>query len=349
MAARRSRWLSWVKVLVAVGLLAFVFLSGKIDLGEVRQSLSRWPYLLAAVLGIAVVFAFGILRWWLLLRSQGIKITFRETVAVSFIGYFWNMVMPGAVGGDLVKAYYVARRRPGKRIEAVSTIALDRLIGLFAMLTISGTAALVVPEIGFDLDPRFSRLSKLVLLLVGAGAVGTAAVLLLDLRRFGFLADGEAGPIRSGVRRVYNSVWLYREKKLVLLLAYLCSVGGHTFNIIIHVFLAQALGATNMGAAMYVYLIPIALVGNGLPIAPGGWGIGEAWYDFLFKIATGKTNNVGSEIALLMHLSFNFWNLLGFFAYIGHRGEVDEARRLAEAEAGGEGDPPPEAPDPNAL
>ena len=340
MAARRSRWLSWAKILVAVGLLAFVFLSGKIDLGEVQESLrTRWPYLVAAVAGVALVFAFGILRWWLLLVSQGIDITFRETFTVSFIGYFWNMVMPGAVGGDLVKAYYVARRRPGKRIEAVSTIALDRLIGLFAMLTISGAAALIVPEIGFGHDPKFEYLSKAVLILVGLGAVGTATVLIFDFRRFWFLAGGDAGPVLAGIRRIYNSIWLYREKKLVLLLAYLCSIGAHTCNIVIHVFLARALGVTGMSPAMYIYVIPIALVGNGLPIAPGGWGVGEYWYDFLFEIATGAAKNQGSEIALLMHLSFNFWNLLGFFAYLGHRSEVDEARQLAEAE--GEGEPEP--------
>lgn len=100
-----------------------------------------------------------------------------------------------------------------------------------------------------------------------------------------------------------------------------------------------------MTVPQYLYVIPLGLVVNGLPVAPGGWGIGELGYGLLFEIALGDEDgaegpddgpeNIGSELALLMHLSFTSWNLLGVFFYVGHRREVEEARRMAEEEPSG--------------
>jgi len=76
------------------------------------------------------------LRWWLLLRSQSIFIDFWAAVRLYLLGWFYNNFMPGSVGGDLLRAWYVTKHTP-KKFEAVLSVFVDRLIGLLSTLVIA--------------------------------------------------------------------------------------------------------------------------------------------------------------------------------------------------------------------
>ena len=82
-----------------------------------------------------VVVAF---RWWILLRTQKVFITFWTAVRLNFLGLFYNNCMPGAVGGDLVRAWYVAKHTH-RRFEAALSVFVDRIIGLVSTLVIAVT------------------------------------------------------------------------------------------------------------------------------------------------------------------------------------------------------------------
>ena len=46
---------------------------------------------------------------------------------------FFNAFLLGSTGGDLLKAYYAARETHHKKTEAVVTVFVDRIIGLFSV------------------------------------------------------------------------------------------------------------------------------------------------------------------------------------------------------------------------
>ena len=68
-------------------------------------------------------------RFVWLLRAQGIYIGYWEGIKLTYAGNFFNFVMVGTTGGDLFKAFYVAQHTRYK-LEAVTTIFLDRVVGL---------------------------------------------------------------------------------------------------------------------------------------------------------------------------------------------------------------------------
>ncbi len=76
------------------------------------------------------------LRWWLLLRAQSIFIGFWAAIRLYFLGWFYNNFMPGSVGGDLVRAWYVTKHTD-KRFEAALSVFVDRAIGLLSTLIIA--------------------------------------------------------------------------------------------------------------------------------------------------------------------------------------------------------------------
>jgi len=106
------------------------------NLADTFAAIDLW--ILVVCLSIFIVGQLIIaLRWWLLLRSQGIFISIAAAVKLHFLGLFYNNFMPSSVGGDLIRAWYVTRHTD-KRLEAALSVFVDRVIGLFSTLVIAG-------------------------------------------------------------------------------------------------------------------------------------------------------------------------------------------------------------------
>ena len=86
--------------------------------------------LLVAILAISISFA----HWCLLVRCQGIQLSMLEAHRLGAICFLLNFVSVGSVGGDLFKAIFLAKRRPGKRVQAVASVLVDRGVGLYGLL-----------------------------------------------------------------------------------------------------------------------------------------------------------------------------------------------------------------------
>lgn len=95
---------------------------------------SKALLLLAVLLHFPVTFLQGIRLQWLL-GVQGIRIRYWECIKLSFAGNFLNFATPlGSNAGDVFKAYFVTAHTQHKT-EAVTTIALDRALGLGTLIT----------------------------------------------------------------------------------------------------------------------------------------------------------------------------------------------------------------------
>ena len=71
---------------------------------------TRWAYFLPSLLCVGATVTLGAWRWHLLLRAQGIAVTFGKTFQISMIGQFFNGFLLGSTGGDVLKAYTVHAR-----------------------------------------------------------------------------------------------------------------------------------------------------------------------------------------------------------------------------------------------
>ena len=93
--------------------------------------------LIIALGGLSLTFV----RWFFLVRAQDIPFKLRDSFRLGFIGYFSNFLSLGVVGGDAIKAVFISRERPEKKPEAVSSIVLDRVMGLYALTIVCAIAA----------------------------------------------------------------------------------------------------------------------------------------------------------------------------------------------------------------
>src|SRR5205823_14676338 len=86
-----------------------------------------------------------ILRWNLLIGALGLSFSVRETLRAGFLGYLANLMPFGLVAGDSLKAVMLIHRNPGRKTEAVATVIVDRVLGLFALLLLAAVASLLMP------------------------------------------------------------------------------------------------------------------------------------------------------------------------------------------------------------
>ena len=113
---------------------------------EIFKGLNLW--ILAIAIGFLIINQIiTASRWYLLLRLQSIDIGLGAAIKLTFVGFFYNNFLPGSVGGDVLRAWYVTKHTP-KRLEAVLSVFVDRAIGLGGLLVMAIIAYLLFPKTG---------------------------------------------------------------------------------------------------------------------------------------------------------------------------------------------------------
>lgn len=304
-------------------------------------------WLAAGVLLFGLTSHFGIARWWLLLRQQGIRISFWEAHRLTFIGFFFNNVVPGATGGDVVKAVYAARRTE-KRTEAVLTVLVDRLTGIVGLAWIAGFVLLT--RLG---EPAYRELAIFIFGFLGFFAL--SCVLFFSRRLRAILqVDRIAAklPFSGLFKRIDEAAYVYRYQKKGLLVALLLSFGNQLAIQLIMVLFASALHVTTRtGEPLpiwdYMVVLPAAWMVSALPLLPGGWGVRESAFAVGFHLV-GVGRNAAVALSVMGGMTMIFWSLLGGLYVILDRGAISQAAAAAQAleeDAPATGDDPEEDPE----
>src|SRR5213593_3485428 len=159
--------------------------------------------LLLSVLFMGLTILLGVVRWRMVLHVHGIHLSLGRSSEISFVAHFFNSFLLGSTGGDLMKAYYAARETHHKKTEAVVTVFVDRLIGLWAMLLFA--TIMILPN--WSLLVSHSRLRPLAALIVVMMIACTAVVVLAF---WGGVSRAWSGA-RPWLRRLPKGEWIERS------------------------------------------------------------------------------------------------------------------------------------------
>src|SRR5207253_9972745 len=100
---------------------------------------AQYHWVIIGILAYVVVEIAAAFRWHVLLKVQGIHLSFPRLLGLFLIGMFYNQFLPGGTGGDIMKSYYLLKETPDKKAGALLAVVLDRFIGLVALVAITGT------------------------------------------------------------------------------------------------------------------------------------------------------------------------------------------------------------------
>ncbi|MBI4614920.1 MAG: flippase-like domain-containing protein [Planctomycetes bacterium] len=269
--------------------------------------------LLAGLAIYGIVNGFALIRWRLLLSSQGIAVRLRDIFRWHFIGLFYNAFLPGLTGGDLVKAYYVVRHAHGARAAAAVTVFIDRVIGILAMATLAGLVLLFY--LG---DPRLREAAIVIYVFLGSALTGAGLFFSKRVRRLVRLDKLiDLLPLSGLVRKVDEAVFLFRYRKRAVLSAFALSIVCDCVLVLVNYSYGQSLGIEGVGLGPYCVFIPTILILSAIPISVGGFGWGEAMYLHFFTAvapagaAASDLGNRAVAMSLLFRLTGVAWSLIG--------------------------------------
>lgn len=277
---RAGRW--WpglLKAAAGLALLAALYFWGRIDLAALA-SLGSAPWTVAlCALVLFLLLPLSALRWGLLLRALGVPIAFAKLFHFVSIGMVVNLFLLGSMGGDAARGIYAWRAVGGGSARIAISLVADRLVGLFALVSI---AALFAAFNWHRMQhvPALAALGVLLFLLL-AGAVAGAVALLFASRLVQPLEERLSGwprlALLSGHAR--DLLHLVLTHPWQLLAAFAISLAIHGCVVAGAIVIAGTTGIGQLAPADYMFAVPLTLVANAIPLTPNGIGVGEAAFD----------------------------------------------------------------------
>jgi uncharacterized membrane protein YbhN (UPF0104 family) len=282
---RRSRLRLFVNlalVALAFGLLGFVIYQKSDKIHEVfsRKLDLRWLVAAEAIFLTALVSTF--VRWYLLVRVIDPRFTFRAAVLLGFIGNVYNLVIPGAVGGDLIKAGYLVGMEI-KKTQAVASMVIDRILGLLGLFVLASAAG-VFTWGGAPTDVRTLivaawtalALGVIVLALIFSQAVSRAFPQLLTNR-------SRLSLIATELREMSRT---YRGRLDVIAGALALATFNHSLNVVAFYLIGKMLYGDSMSTTLgqHFLMVPLLLFTTAVPLPFGALGLTEEVGEQLFKL-----------------------------------------------------------------
>lgn len=262
---------AWRIVRAVVTIAALAWVLSRVDLDAVGAAFLRVSGL-AFALAIAITFVnlgVGTIRWRALIAAYGAPRapSLAHLYRIYLIGFFYNVWLPGGVGGDVVRG--VATREAfgaSGATGAVATVFVERVLGLVGLLLIVGTATIAHPIEGVEG----------VLLWSGLGiAAGAAAVLGVAIGRS--LARHLPRPvarIAERLPRIERPAPFALALALSLVTQTLVALTGHVFVASLH---------PELSIATSFAIVPLAMATAYIPITAGGAGAREAAFQELYS------------------------------------------------------------------
>ncbi len=297
----------------------------------------QWKSLLPALLLLIGCTLVIITRWHLLLNAAGCPTRWTKVLRVTYVGLFFNLILPGVNGGDLARAYWMIKGHPERKASALMSVFMDRFLGLFAM-------ALLATLTIYTTDGRFDKLKLPVTLFTSAMLIGGLVMVHPWLRSHlsvNKLLDRL--PASEKLHALDAALRHYGTMPKVLLGSILLSVANHLGAAASLYVLGHAFGDTHS----FLDWIVIATVMNtlsALPLSPGGLGVGEVLAGSLLRLAGGSFT-IGVAASITYRLGMFSLGLLGGLLLLlpggaAMREEWHQAEALAESEDDATLDPP---------
>ncbi|SHJ91605.1 hypothetical protein SAMN04488007_1936 [Maribacter aquivivus] len=133
MAKLNKKVTTGLKVLISAVLIYFIFT--KINVSEIKDILmkSNPLYLILAAIFFILSKFIGAIRLNLYFHRLNIMLTNTSNFKLYLLGMFYNLFLPGGIGGDAYKGYILKKTFDVKTKRMVSVLVLDRLGGLLLL------------------------------------------------------------------------------------------------------------------------------------------------------------------------------------------------------------------------
>lgn len=228
--------------------------------------------LLLAFLAVSAAVVVSVIKWGVILSGRGHRLPALRLLRHYLVGLFFNNLMPGAVGGDAVRAWATSRDT-GEVPEAVASVLSERLIAGAGLGLTAATGLFFMPDAARFAWPVAAFL-----------ALNLALIGLFMLPRLSETAVRAVLPPRWTGDAVVQTLRALRAtlcdwKIVVPVLALSVVFQGFVAAVNAALFLAMGL---DVGLGPCLIFTPMIFALAMLPLSLSGFGVREAAYAYFF-------------------------------------------------------------------
>ena len=298
---------------LAITAIILAILAMGIDMGESARAIASIDLrYLALVLGlVAIDRMVMILRWILLLRASGITISTGDAARLFLVSSFIGSFLPAGVGADAARAYGLSRETTSGS-EALASVAVDRILGVFSIVVMSMVGVLAWAPARED----WRIAAAILTLTIACSAVFWAS----DWLRLAIPDAHHDHSIARRVLRLSDAVGRYSGRSGVLANVIAWSLFVQLLRITQAYFLGIGLGIT-VPYSYYLLFMPLGLLILLLPISISGFGLPQGAIVWLLD-PVGVPHPLSLALSTLIVLTGLAGNLPGLWLWLRQRREI---------------------------
>jgi uncharacterized protein (TIRG00374 family) len=287
---------------ILTGFIVLYLLSKSINFEESFTLIIK-ASLIWLILSLGIIYLLRFIltyRWKIILDYQNIKIPFKKLFSINYIATSVGQVLPGGVGGDVVRGYEL-NKEINQLVNTTSSIVLDRIIGIFSMIILALFATIIAEYIGLKLN--FS-----IYLIILVSVIIFAWLLTPKIKK-----EIEKRVTFKSLRfkRMFKKILLILESisdkekiKLLIPKIFFLSIWAQIFRSIMFYFIFLSLGAST-DFVYFLVFIPLMLAITIIPISIGGLGVREGTLVYFFGLV-----GVRPEICVSAGIIFQLLQIL---------------------------------------
>ena len=253
-------------------------------------------------------------RWKSLLEVAEIPIGVIDAIKLTFIGNFFSQLIPGMVGGDLLKAYFFSKnssKNSSKKTQIFINVFIDRLFGVFGFAVIAAIMLIIIMLLGYgNIQSLYKPLVSLIIIFI---IILTGITILLNQKLNKFLLSinlFNSISLSKYIKKVFDSIYLYWNKSGYFIKIFCLTFIAQVFSIVSVMLIGYGLNL-QIGWVYYLLYVPLIVIISAIPITPGSVGLTEGLY--LVYFASTANNSKVLVLAVLVRFLVIITNMLGGF------------------------------------
>jgi glycosyltransferase 2 family protein len=238
---------------------------------------------------------------WKLLLPEGIGI--RRVFSLYMIGAFFNTLLPGVIGGDAVKGFYLYQLT-GKGSMSLASVFMDRYIGFIGLI--------IICTLSFPFGYKYfsgSHLEWMLPFVIVSFIIASFLIFGLRLGR----------QIRL-LSEFYAYFHAYRNQTRIILQALGLSIILQLMVIFTVYVLALGMGQ-DIPFLVFLIFLPLIILFTMIPVSISGLGVRESAFVVFFGLV-GMKPEVSTALSLLWFLTVTTASLIGLIEYLKYKKEL---------------------------
>ncbi len=299
---KKDRIFTFVRIAISIVLLLLIIAKNYKNFQEIYHIIINVSlvFVALAVCANAMHLYFNALRWDVLLRASGERVSLAYLYLSVLIANFYNNLLPSNIGGDFYKIYDVHKNKDVPLSKSVSAVIMERFFSVIAIIVFFAVTA-------FSLYDMLKNSIIIIAVFLAFALLVFIVVLRPKLFRIDrlFKRFKRLQKIEKGIESFNDAVDLFRHKWVHITLGIVITFAAQCFFMVIYYFLSLAMGM-DIGFMAFVFIVPVVFVLTGIPVSIGGLGVRENTVVFLLnRFGVSNEQAVAFSLLVMFETFFN--------------------------------------------